>query len=129
MTQTVALTKLTKLTKKAKKQFIREALFTGIFDRDNIRQILHVSDRTVRRYLNEIAQEEALQNPEKLHVLRALCLANLLSKATKKKLADKLQVAIVLAGEAKRIEAKSEFIETQRVLHLHMWKPELDAES
>jgi len=102
--QTSPVTKLTKLTKTAKKQFIREALRAGVFDRDNMCKVLNTSDRNIRNYLNEIAVEDAERNPETLHVLRSICTFNLIHKASENKLSDNNQITIVLAGEPKRNE-------------------------
>jgi hypothetical protein len=99
--------KLTKLTKQAKKQLIRESLRARTFDRDNLRTLMGISDRSIRRYLNEIAQEDAEQNPETIHVLRNLCTLNLIHKAANNKLSDKNQLTIVLAGEPLRTESLS----------------------
>jgi hypothetical protein len=98
---------MSKLTKQAKKQLIRESLRTRSFDRDHLRTVFGGSDRSIRRYLNEIAQEDAEQNPETIHVLRNLCTLNLISKAANNKLSDKDQLAIVLAGETLKTETLS----------------------
>ena len=97
-------TKQTRLTKTVSKQLIRETLITGTFNRAEICQKLNLKDRTIRRYLNEIAKEESQQNPELLHVLRSVCIKNLMHKAVKKQLSDRYQVAIVLSGETQKIE-------------------------
>jgi hypothetical protein len=94
--------KLTKLTKPAKIQVIKTAIKEGTFDRDEMAQILGVKDRQVRRYLNEIAKQEAELNPEGTHILRSLCINNLTKKAALGKLSTTIEVGIVLAGEVKK---------------------------
>jgi len=108
-------TKYSKLTKTTRKQLIRTALAKGTFDRDALAEKLSVRERTIRNYLNEIAREESEQNPELIHVLRNVCVKNLMVKATKKTLPDKYQVAIVLSGETQRIEQKIEGAESFKV--------------
>jgi hypothetical protein len=103
-----ALPKLTKMTKTAKIQFIKDALREGKFDRDETAISLGIKDRQVRRYLNEIAQEDALANPDNIQILRGICASNLLKKAALGQLNPKYEVAIVLASESKKIELKEE---------------------
>jgi hypothetical protein len=98
------MSQMTKLTKVVKKQIIRESLKTRTFDRDQLRITMGTSDRAIRRYLNEIAQEDAEQNPETIHVLRNLCTLNLINKAANNKLSNKDQLTIVLAGETIKTE-------------------------
>ena len=105
------LPKLTKLTKKAKIQLIKDAINTGVFDRDEMATILQIKDRQVRRYLNEIAQQDAAANPDGTHILRKLCLKNLIKKAALEKLSQTSEVAIVLAAESKKIDMKAEIRE------------------
>ena len=105
MVGTNQMTVLSKLTKTARKQFIREALKSGVFDRDNMKTVLRCSDRTIRRYLNEIAFEDAEQNPETVHVLRNVCTIKLINKAVNGKLSNHDMLTVVLAGEPKRIES------------------------
>jgi hypothetical protein len=94
--------KLTKLTKAAKIQIIKDAISEGSFDRDEMCTILGVKDRQVRRYLNEIARQDAEVNPDGTQILRALCLKNLVKKAALEKLSTTSEVAIVLAGEVRK---------------------------
>jgi hypothetical protein len=101
------MSQMTKLTKVVKKQIIRESLKTRTFDRDQLRITMGTSDRAIRRYLNEIAQEDAEQNPETIHVLRNLCTLNLINKAANNKLSNKDQLTIVLAGETIKTETLS----------------------
>jgi hypothetical protein len=98
---------MSKLTKQTKKQLIRESLRNRTFDRDQLRKVIGGSDRSIRRYLNEIAQEDAEQNPETIHVLRNLCTLNLINKAANNKLSNKDQLTIVLAGETIKTETLS----------------------
>ncbi len=94
--------KMTKLTKTFKIQTIRTALKEGTFDRDEIAKLLNIKDRQVRRYLNEIAQQDADQNPGGTQILRNICLNNLTRKAALGKLSTTTEVGIVLAGEVKK---------------------------
>ena len=96
--------KLTRLTKTAKIQVIKDAIKEGCFDRDEMITILGVKDRQVRRYLNEIAQQDAEANPDSTQILRSLCVKNLIKKAALEKLSQTSEVAIVLAGESKKID-------------------------
>lgn len=94
--------KMTKLTKTFKIQTIRTALKEGHFDRDEIAKLLNIKDRQVRRYLNEIAKQDAEENPGGTQILRNLCLQNLTKKAALGKLSTTTEVGIVLAGEVKK---------------------------
>ena len=107
--------KLTKLTKTAKIQVIKDAIKEGCFDRDEMITILGVKDRQVRRYINEIARQDAESNPDSTQILRALCARNLIKKAALEKLSTTSEVAIVLAGESKKMEVKEEITETKNV--------------
>lgn len=111
-TLTINTPKLTKLTKRAKIQVIKDAIKAGVFDRDEMTQVLGVKDRQVRRYLNEIAKQDAAANPDGTHILRSLCLKNLTKKAALGKLSTTSEVAIVLAGESKKMELKGDITET-----------------
>ena len=108
---TRAVPKLTKMTKTVKIQFIKDAIKEGKFDRDEIAQVLDIKDRQVRRYLNEIALQDAAVNPDSTSILRSLCLKNLIRKAALEKLSQTSEVAIVLAGEAKKVDLKAEIKE------------------
>jgi hypothetical protein len=109
--------KLTKLTKTAKIQVIKDAIREGNFDRDEMCIVLGVKDRQVRRYLNEIAKQDSQTNPDGTHILRALCLNSLTKKAALGKLSVTSEVAIVLAGESKKVELKEERTETKTVTY------------
>jgi hypothetical protein len=111
--------KLTKLTKRAKIQFIKDAIKSGAFDRDEACTVLGVKDRQVRRYLNEIAKQDSESNPDGTHILRSLCLASLTKKAALGKLSSTSEVAIVLAGETKKLDVN----ETIKEIKLE-WKLE-----
>ena len=118
--------KLTKLTKTARKQLVRQALATGNYDRYALAAQFNLKERSIRNYVNEIAREESQENPELLHVLRNLCVKNLLGKASKKGrkgLSDKFQVAIVLSGETQTIKQEINQAITERKVVIHMWKP------
>jgi len=117
MQQIKTLPKLSKLTKTAKIQFIKDALKEGNFDRDEIATSLDIKDRQVRRYLNEIAQEDAELNPGGTQILRNICLANLTKKAALGKLSTTIEVGIVLAGESKKLEVKEQSIESKTVTY------------
>jgi hypothetical protein len=99
--------KLTKLTKTAKIQIIKDAINEGCFDRDEMAQILQIKDRQVRRYLNEIAKQDAEANPNGTHILRSLCLKNLIKKAALGKLSSTTETAIVLAAESKKLDVNA----------------------
>lgn len=111
------LPKLTKTTKTFKIQFIKDAIKTGHFDRQEACTVLGIKDRQVRRYLNEIAAEDAELNPGGTQTLRNLCLANLTKKAALGKLSSTIEVGIVLAGESKKIEVKEDSTETKTVTY------------
>lgn len=87
---------------------MKDAIKEGKFDRDETATILGIKDRQVRRYLNEIAQQDAEANPDGTQILRALCVSNLIKKAALGKLSATSEVAIVLAGEPKKVEMKAE---------------------
>jgi len=109
---TTTKTKLTKTTKTFKIQFIKTAIKEGHFDRTETAQYLGIKDRQMRRYLNEIAKQDADVTPDGTHILRALCLNNLTKKAALGKLSTTSEVAIVLAGESKHIEVNENITET-----------------
>jgi hypothetical protein len=117
------MSKLTKLTKKLRQEAELEALNNDTFDRLLLAKTFHVRERTIRRDLNEIAERDGSLE-DKIKILRSKCLGKLTKKVHNNKLSDKLMVAIVVATEPKKIETKGEFTQTQRVLHLHLWKPE-----
>lgn len=108
---TQQMPRLTKLTKTAKIQLIKDAIKEGRFDRDEMATVLNIKDRQVRRYLNEIAKQDATANPDGTHILRSLCLKNLIRKAALEKLSQTSEVAIVLAAEAKKIDLNAEIKE------------------
>lgn len=109
--------KLTRLTKTAKIQVIKDAIKEGSFDRDEMAVILGVKDRQVRRYLNEIAKQDAELNPGSTQILRSLCLYNLTRKAALGKLSTTIEVGIVLAGESRKLEVTEDIQIKEKVLH------------
>lgn len=111
------LPKLSNTTKTFKIQFIKDAIKTGHFDRQEACTVLGIKDRQVRRYLNEIALEDAELNPGGTQTLRNLCLANLTRKAALGKLSSAIEVGIVLAGEARKLEVKGETVESKTVTY------------
>jgi len=114
---TPKLPKLTKTTKTFKIQFIKDAIKTGHFDRQEACTVLGIKDRQVRRYLNEIAYEDAELNPGGTQTLRNICLTNLTKKAALGKLSTTIEVGIVLAGESKKLEVKEQTIESKTVTY------------
>jgi len=110
--QTVDLSKLSVLSKRLRKELVLEALENDTYDRYGLAKELHVHERTIRRYINEIAEQLCDPHEDRMRILRAKCLGRLTKKVHEDKLSDELLVKLLISGEPKKLEAKTEYAET-----------------
>jgi len=107
MSTTVQLSKLSKTgQKQLRKELILEALDNDTYNRYNLAKQFHVHERTIRRYINEIAEELCNPHDDRMRILRAKCLGNLTKKVNDGLLDDDLMVKLLVSGEPKKLESK-----------------------
>ena len=108
-------TKQTKTTKKLRKALIMEAILNGTFNRQQLTQKFHCSDRAFRNDMNELAT--ALEQPieNQVTMLRAICAERLSTLAAKKRLDPTIMAKILVAGFSRKVELKEEITETKNV--------------
>ena len=116
------LTNPTKLTKKYYKTLIKERLGNRSFDRYQFQEEYNLTDRKVRRYINEIADEIGTIKTPELTILKQYCIENLTEKARDGFLNEKTEAKIALSGESATVDVNEHLTQTTKVLHLHMWR-------
>ena len=105
-----------------RQQALLKELNEDTFQREEFKAKHHIRDRTLRRDLNDLAERGEIE-ANQLTILRKKCLGKLTKKVHHDELSDKLMVAIVLSGETKKIETKTEITQGKEPFVVKMWQP------
>ena len=112
-----------KIDKIRRQQTLLSQLNNDTYDKETFMSTFHVRDRTIRRDLNELAEQGDIFE-ERLNLLRKQCLGKLTKKVFNDELPPHLMVQLALSGVPHRMESNETIDVTTRHIIVKMWKPE-----